>query len=369
MKLIEADGKHLLRDAGITIPRAVGVDEVQTFPVFVKAQILQGHRGQRGLVRRCENAEALQKAVTELTEQLRDIPNAGFICEEEVAHEAEWFVSVDIDRVTGKTRVSFSSNGGMDVEHAEHRVISSEEDIALIDVPVGVRDVVRSLFCVVRPSDALRLEINPLAICADGSCVALDAKVELDDAAAFRHPEWTTYTVLSEQARERSPRERAYAELLTHAGHRGTLGRYVELDGDIAMILSGGGASLVAMDALKRAGGTPANYVEMSGNPDPEQVFHAASIVLSKPGIRAVWIAGSFANFTDIQVTVNAVLRAIADIGLRVPVGIRRDGPHADEAQADATRWASEQGISVRFDRADVDLDISARAIVEASRL
>jgi succinyl-CoA synthetase beta subunit len=369
MKLIEADGKRLLRDAGIAIPRTVGVDEVQAFPVFVKAQILQGHRGQRGLVRKCENAEMLQRAVTELTAQLRDIPNAGLICEEEVVHETEWFVSIDIDRLAGKSRVSFSPNGGMDVERAEHRVIAAEEDIASIDIPSGVRDVLRLLYHAFPSSDALRLEINPLACRADGSCVALDAKVELDDAAAFRHPEWATYTVLSEQPRERSPRELAYAELLTQAGHRGTLGRYVELDGDIAMILSGGGASLVAMDALKRAGGTPANYVEMSGNPDPEQVFRAASIVLSKPGIRAVWIAGSFANFTDIQVTVNAVLRAITEIGLRVPVGIRRDGPHADDAQTDAIRWASDQGIPLRFDRAEVDLDTSARAIVEASRL
>ena len=169
----------------------------------------------------------------------------------------------------------------------------------------NVPEILSKLKAAMEKNDALSIEINPLAILADGSYVALDAKVELDGAAAFRHPEW------SELHRLATP---------------------IELDGDIAVILSGGGASIVALDALQRAGGRPANYIEMSGNPDPESVRRASKIVLAKPGIRAIWIAGSYANFTDIQATVDATLAAADDVNLRVPVVIRRDGPNAEEA-------------------------------------
>ena len=361
MKLIEADGKRILKDAGIAIP-----SQDLTYPVFLKAQVLQGRRGLRGLVSRCLDAEEVEQTKRKMSEQLLGIPYAGFLCESEVMHEKEWLVAVHFDRRLACVCVSFSNQGGMDVAHAECRPVSSVDDIRSIGLPEGVTDVLLRLYLAFLKHDALHLEINPLACRSDGSCVALDAKVELDDAAAFRHPEWNMFTRLEEV---RSDRERAYIELLSAGGHRGTMGRFVELDGDIALVLSGGGASLVAIDALKLAGGRPANYVEMSGNPDPEELRKAAEIVLSKPGLRAIWIAGSFANFTDIRSTVNAVLAAIDNLGLRIPIVIRRDGPQAIEAKADAEAWASARNISLRFDQADVDFDASARAVVACSRL
>jgi succinyl-CoA synthetase beta subunit len=369
MKLIEADGKKILKEAGINVPSSCSPNDVKTFPVYLKAQILQGRRGQRGLVRRCSSREELERAVIDMTATLKDTPYSGFICEQEIAHKEQWLVAMDIDRATGKIRISFSDEGGMGVEKARSITVSSNNEIANLDLPSCVMDAAQKMYSAFQKNDALNIEINPLVLLPDGSCVALDAKIELDDAAAFRHPEWASFSNLTDNAVALSEREEAYARLQAEAGHRGTLGRYVELDGDIALILSGGGASLVAMDALKRAGGRPANYVEMSGNPDPEQVRKATAIVLSKPGIRAIWIAGSFANFTDIQSTVNAVLSAIKESGLRVPVVIRRDGPNAEAAKTDAIKWAEEQGVVLRFDRADTDLDESAKAVVAASRV
>jgi citryl-CoA synthetase large subunit len=148
-------------------------------------------------------------------------------------------------------------------------------------------------------------------------------------------------------------------------GHRGTFGRYVDLDGDIVLVLSGGGASLVALDAIHAAGGRAANYLEMSGNPEAESVKKVMSVVLGKPGIRAMWIAGSFANFTDIDATVMAVLDAVRDSGLHVPIAIRRDGPNADAAVVHATEWSEMYGIPVRFDRADVSLEESAQNLMD----
>ncbi len=369
MKLIEADGKKILKEAGISVPSNCLPQDVKEFPVYLKAQLLHGRRGQRGLVRRCANIDELELAVKDMTSILKDTPYSGFICEKEIDHKEQWLVAMDIDRATGKIRISFSDEGGMGVEKAQSVTISSKDEIGNLDLPSCVRETLEKMYSAFQKNDALHLEINPLALLPDGSCVALDAKIELDDAAVFRHPEWSSFSNLADNARILSEREEAYARLQTEAGHRGTLGRYVELDGDIALILSGGGASLVAMDALKRAGGRPANYVEMSGNPDPEQVQKATAIVLSKPGIRAIWIAGSFANFTDIQSTVNAVLNAIKESGLLVPIVIRRDGPNAEAAKEDATKWAEENGVKLRFDRADVDLDASANSVVSAIRL
>ena len=175
-------------------------------------------------------------------------------------------------------------------------------------------------------------------------------------------------TVLSPYNRAMTEREKAYGELIRTAGHRGTLGTYLELDGDIAVIFSGGGASLVAFDALIAAGGKPANYVEMSGNPDPESVRLASKIVLSKPGIKALWIAGSFANFTDIEATISAMLNAVDEQAPNIPIVIRRDGPNAQAAQEEAARWSITHGQIIRFDRADVDFDTSARSVIEVSR-
>lgn len=368
MKLIEADGKRILKDAGIAVPLSWMPDNVTAFPVYLKAQVLQGRRGQLGLVRYCADRAALERNVREITEALKDLPSAGFICEMDTPHVSEWLLAIHLDRANGNIVASVSDAGGMDVAHAASHPLSSAEDVDVLGLSSGVAETLKKMFVAFIKNDALHLEINPLACLVDGSCIALDAKVELDDAAAFRHPEWAEFHALSESGRRLSEREEAYAKRQEQAGHRGTLGRYVELDGDIALVLSGGGASLVAIDALKAAGGKPANYVEMSGNPDPEAVREAAKIVLSKPSIKAIWIAGSFANFTDIQATVGATLQAIAELGLTVPIVIRRDGPNAEAAQADALAWGKTRGCDVRFDLAEIDLDASAQAVVAASK-
>lgn len=335
MKLIEADGKRLLRDAGIAVPegRLFGFDDdiqpylaAATYPLYVKAQLLRGRRGLAGLVRRVESQEEAMDAIAKIREMVGAAPCAGVLIEAAIPFTEEWIAMADF------LRVGFSKTGGADASGMKTFGLDEK------DVP----EALTKLKAAMEKNDALSIEINPLAILADGTYVALDAKVELDDAAAFRHPEW------SELRRLVAP---------------------VALDGDIAVILSGGGASLVALDALQRAGGRAANYVEMSGNPDPESVRAASRAVFSKPGIRAIWIAGSYANFTDIQATVNAALAAADDANLRVPVVIRRDGPNADATVQDATRWAKERGVSLRFDRADTDLDASARAVVAASKI
>jgi succinyl-CoA synthetase beta subunit len=290
MKLIEFDGKQILRSSGIAVPDGfflaynadvASIPSSLTVPCYVKSQVLEGRRGKRGLVKKCETLEHASGAIVELHGQLNESQCAGFLCESEVPHTEEWLVSADIDSVSGKIRLNFSAHGGMGVAQATSVLADNALEIGSIDTTLAIREVLTHLFGAIRKEDAMSIEINPLAIKVDGSFVALDAKVELDDAAAFRHPERAEYRMLPEGGRPPSERERAYADVLEASGHRGTLGRYVDLEGDIALILSGGGASLVAIDALKLAGGFPANYVEMSGNPDPEMVRKACRVVLS----------------------------------------------------------------------------------------
>lgn len=378
MLLIEHDGKQLLRSLGALVPEGVFalLDEAERVfaeldwsrPRYLKAQVLQGRRGKSGLVRRVTNADELKEAVLAIRERLGSTPCAGLVCDPEVVHEAEWLVSCDLEREGGHLRLNYSAEGGMGVGRATSQVIRGEQDWNKIDVPLAVKGVLRALYEAMVKHDALSIEINPLAVLADGSVMALDAKVELDDAAWSRHPEWAEFVSHQLRGVGKTEREMAFNALLDSAGHRGTMGRYVELDGDVAVILSGGGASLLAMDALMRVGVKPSNYLESSGNPDPESLRKAAAIVLSKPGLKALWIAGSFANFTDIQATVMAVLGAMDDTGVRLPIVVRRDGPNADAAQTEAAAWAKERGVLLTFHRGDTDLEQSSQTVAQIVR-
>ncbi len=373
MRLIEKDAKELLKRQGILVPVGFFVDwSVTAWPVerswtgprYLKAQVLAGRRGKGGLVQRVATQEEFNQVLTNLRAQLSQTTCAGFWCEEELIHETEWFVACDIDRATGEIRSHVSQEGGKDVS-----VIQSFTAQDLVEskrssqFPSGIISLMQSLQRVLVASDALRIEINPCVLSAAGAAIALDAKIELDETASFRHPEWNMFSPLSRFGDVTSPREQAYMDLLTQT-NRPLLGKYVELSGTIAVILAGGGASLVAMDALTRAGGKAANYLELSGNPDPAFLHQAAMIAFSHPHIEAIWIAGSFANFTDIEVTVRAILQAVEDIGIRVPVIIRRDGPNANEAEESASAWARRTGIPLVFQRGSVDLTESAAALV-----
>lgn len=378
MKLIEKDAKQLLHGQEILVPRgfflpfqATNWPEEESWfgPCYLKSQVLAGRRGKGGLVRRCASMEEFNHNLIELHAALSADQCAGFWCEEEVVHSEEWFVACDIHATTGSMRFHVSSEGGKEVA-----TVQTVEEPELLEAeqkkqfPQGIIDLLRKIGTSMRVLDAVSIEINPCILNAEGEAVALDAKIELDEAASFRHPEWKTFSSLSRFGAVSSPREQAYLDLLLKLD-RPLLGAYVELSGNIGVILAGGGASLVAMDALKRAGGSAANYLEASGNPDPDFLREASKIVFSHPNVKAIWIAGSFANFTDIQTTVRAILQAVEELGLHVPIFIRRDGPGADAAEQESKEWADRYGVSLTFHRGSIDLSDSAVALVKALSL
>lgn len=319
MRLIETEGKRLLREMGVEVPVGFLHGEARNiaYPAHVKAQVVKGGRGKAGLVLRVGAADEITSAIDEIKRRLGDLDCRGFLIEEDVPHVREWFLSIDLDRAAGDWRVNFGE-GGMDVASAKSVTLSefSDEKFA---------PLVRMLAEGMRAHHLQSVEINPLAEREDGSLVALDAKIVTEDEAAVPS---------------------------------------VDLDGDIALILSGGGASLVALDALAAAGGRAANFVELSGNPDADVVRAAAARVFAKPGLKAVWVAGSFANFTDIAAMLSAIRDAYDAAVLSVPFVVRRDGPNADQAERETLTWAEAKGVPCLFHRADTDLEASARALM-----
>jgi succinyl-CoA synthetase beta subunit len=312
MRLIEAEGKRVLKEMGVVTP-----DQGGDGSFFVKAQVMRGGRGKAGLVRRAETTADVARVKAEIEHTLGRAPEQGFLVEREVPHVREWFLSIDLDRAAGDWRVNLGE-GGVDV--------ASAKSVPLVSFDDGrFAQIVHALSQGMRAHRLQSVEINPLAELEDGSFVALDAKIVTEDEAAVSS---------------------------------------VDLDGDIALVLSGGGASLVALDALQLAGGRAANFVELSGNPDPDVIRQTASSVFSKPGLRAVWVAGSFANFTDIASMLSAIRDAYDAAGLSVPFVVRRDGPNADRAQSETLAWAKAKGIRCEFHRAETDLEASAKELM-----
>jgi citryl-CoA synthetase large subunit len=243
----------------------------------------------------------------------------------------------------------FSESGGMDIEDVPEEKIT-KINFNIINKEQNFKGIplASELWNCFLQEDTRLVEINPLVKTSDGRLVAADAKVAIDDDAFFRHEEWKNLEPRTEMGRLPTDREIAVKKI--DAGenyYRGTAGKYVEMDGDIAVLFSGGGASIASMDALIRAGFRPANYTEYSGNPPREKVRELAKIVLSKPGLRGLWIAGGVANFTDIAETFHGIVDALDEVKPKYPIVVRRAGPNEEEGMRIMRECAERNGLNM----------------------
>lgn len=370
MILFEHEGKELLRSVGIQTPRSVLIhssDDLKSsgwdvFPCMVKAQVLSGKRGLRGGVVGVNNREKLEEQAAHfLGALLGDDIVTAVLVEERAVFDEEWYVSLTYSTEKRAPVLLFSKSGGMSVEDdagahefcvnplrgfEEYRIrnfflshgVGGKDLLSLI----GLSSKLVTLFI---REDARLLEINPLARLGEGSFVALDCKMILDDDAAFRH----TWTWGDRPLMGRFPTEREQAVRTIDSGdhyYRGSAGKYIELDGDIACLFSGGGASISMMDALAAAGGKPANYTEYSGNPPREKVTQLAKIVMSKPGLKGIWIAGGVANFTHIGETMAGIADALRELRPSIPIIVRRAGPFEEEGK----KWLEDTARELNLD-------------------
>ena len=304
MNLYEWEGKKIFEKYGIATPKGVVVRRGEEIgkayaglgirDVIVKAQILSGKRGKNNGIFFCKSETETIGAVQGLFDtKIRGQYVASVLVEEKIRIKNENYLSITYDTNRKQPVLIFSEAGGMnieDVSESKIRKIWLDVRNEKIDIEIPFANELWRCFL---SEDARVVEINPLIVSEDGKLVAADAKVALDDDAFYRHAEWKNFESRSLLGRQPTEREMAASRIDEGENYyRGTAGKYIEMDGDVAILFSGGGASIANMDALMRAGEKPANYTEYSGNPPREKVYKLAKVVLSKPGLRGLWIAG-----------------------------------------------------------------------------
>lgn len=393
MKLIEAEAKQLLRETGIAVPdfllaeRGKEIPAIKRYPVMLKAQTLMGGRGKAGLVKQAADDAELQQQVKALWEKAGDKKTfEALLIEPKLVAVHEYYVSVTFDTTLRSPVLVFSKFGGMEIE-----VVSKRQPQAVLKRPIDplkgmasfdfeqlfaaagvknelqpmLREVMARMYDCFVKNDAEIVEINPLIETLQGGqpvLIAADAKISLDDTALFRHdfpfPRRTGFRELTKMEKE--------ARAIDAESHRGVAGRtFLELDGDIAFMSSGGGASITCLDALISYGGRPANFVEYSGNPERDKVYKLTKLLLSKPGLRALWVVGPTANFTDIYETLGGIMDAIKEIRPSYPIVIRRAGPRDTEAKAMVEVTAKELGLDLTFFGEEISMTESAKCLVD----
>ncbi len=356
MILYEFEGKDLFSKAGITVPESQLVDAIASlqndtvnipFPVVLKAQVLSGKRADAGGIMMVNAQEELKPALEKMLGMTVNNEKVEQVLVESKANiEREFYVSLTYDTDVRGPVLSISEEGGTGIEQREIKKYQLDllNTAWILDQVqndnIGIdANFIEKMIDVFLKNDCLLLEINPLVLTKEGEWMALDAKVNLDDTALGRHKEEWNYSPRSAPGHTLKQRE-IDAKKIDEGDYRGVAGSaFFDLDGDIAVMSSGGGASLTAMDALIKIGGKPANFTEYSGNPPKEKVMKLTKVVLDKPGLHGLWVVGGVANFTDIYETLSGIVETLKElkaegVKLDFPIVIRRGGPRDQEAFA-----------------------------------
>ncbi|MBI5876172.1 MAG: acetate--CoA ligase family protein [Chloroflexi bacterium] len=345
MRLLEHEAKQLLQAAGVAVPReVVTADPVAAAafarelgaPVVVKALVPVGGRMKAGGVLFAETSDAAADAARGLIgTTLRGYLVERVSVQEQVAEGGVFYLAATYDPTARRAVLLASNGGGVDIEDshgmyrqsldlsqpyphfrarelASHLVAGREDAPALLG---PLTEVVRALVRVFTENDALLVEINPLLIAPSVRCVAADAHIELDDDALFRHRDLAMrFGLAGRGERVRTPLEQRAAEI-DGADHRGVAGRVVEFDGDLALLIGGGGASLTTFDAILDAGGKPANYCEIGGNPSVWKIAELTKLLLGKPGVTRRAVIMNVVNNTRADMVARGVIKGVLEYG------------------------------------------------------
>lgn len=397
-RLLEHNSKRLLRKLKIPIPtgevastpaQAEEIAQQIGFPVAVKGLIPVGKRGKAGAIGFASNREeAFCQAEQILGMTVSFYPIEELLIEQKLAIKQELYLSITIDKAAKRPVIIASTLGGIDIEELsrEHPGKVSKTFIdPLIGLPgyktieiwsdLGLTGkllrqagtILMRLYQMFVKFDATIVEINPLVITEEDALVAAACVMSVDENAFYRQPD------IAEIVQPGSDRAwRPLTELerkLIVAGedeaYRGTA-RYTEFDGgDIGFMCGGGGASLLLMDALRRSGGRPANYSEIGGNPPESKVYHLCCGVLSKEGVKGLFLAHNITNNTQIDVMAKGVIRALTDMGVdpsQFPVVVREAGTHDEQGKQIF------QAAGIEYHGEDITLDEAARLMVKKMR-
>jgi succinyl-CoA synthetase beta subunit len=381
MNLYEFEGKNLLEKYGIKIPKgtivrrgdniAEAYSSLGIADVVVKAQVLSGKRGKNKGIEFCSNVSEVEKACARIfASEILGQYVAALRIEQKLDIAVEHYLSITYDTKAKQPVLVYSEAGGVDIEDVLEQKIQKH----LLNVrqnEIGLKlPYAANLWKCFLEQDARLVEINPLVKTQDGEWVAADAKVALDDDAFFRHEEWNTLEPRTMLGRLPTNRELAVKKIDEgESYYRGTAGKYIELDGDIAVLFSGGGASIANMDALIQAGLKPANYTEYSGNPPREKVYGLAKIVLSKPGLKGLWIAGGVANFTDVKETFLGIIDAMDELKPAFPIVVRRAGPNEKQAMELLKDCARRNNLNIQIFGKEMPMTKTANILAEMIKI
>lgn len=391
MKLYEFEGHQILSKVGLASPffvLAAGLDEVKMarrrlkFPIVAKVQVLSGRRGKSGGVKVCTTEKQLLTFAKEYLGQ--EFPQDGgeevrfLLLAEKVEIAAEHYISITYDTVKRSPFLLYSPVGGVEIEQLAAQFPDAlvridfdaqtgplKRDLENGGVPV---DFAQRLWDAIARYDCRLIEVNPLAKTQDGDFVAIDAKVILDDAGLARHRD---LAVLPKGAISAIPSKRELeAKKIDEQDYRGSAGStFIELDGDIAILASGGGASLLVMDSVVAAGGAPANYTEYSGNPPREKVQELTKITLAREGLSGCLVAGAVANFTDIYETLDGFVDGLRETRPKpkYPIVIRRGGPRQKKAYAMLEKVAKRESFDIHLFGPETPISAACKKMVELS--
>lgn len=353
MKLREFEGKELFRKYGIETSKGelLSLGEVKALkgPAVLKAQVLSGDRKKHGGIVIVSGADLAGKIADLFGKEINGEIVEKILVEELVDIDKEYYASISYDTTVRGPVLAVSNKGGSGINEADIYPL----DITLETIPEDylkeslkksgfshedtekLVDIIQKLWKLFIIEYALLAEINPIFKTKEGKFIAGDAKVIIDDEKA-------------------NPGEK----------------RFVSMGGDIAVLASGGGASMLNIDYLLEYGGKPSNYTEYSGNPKADLVKKLTTRVLSQEGINGLWVIGNTANFTDIYETLSGFLEGLESIPQKpkYPIVIRRDGPRGKEAREMVEKFGREKGYDFHIFGSETPMYESAKLIVELAK-
>jgi succinyl-CoA synthetase beta subunit len=293
MKLLEYEAKTLLRASGIAVPTGALIQTPEdscTVPCVLKSQVPTGGRGKAGGVIIVENEADARAAIPRLFQlNIKGFLPKVLLAEEKLTIERELYLSLLVDRTSAGLKLLAHTRGGIEVEentdfeswpvdYTEPNYDALGQSLAdyyeLADQTFALQDLVEHLITCLKQNDALMIEINPLILTADNKLIAGDCKMTLDDAAAFRHPDWQF---------EDTPKDANFVEL--------------NREGTIATIANGAGLAMATVDAVARSGLTPANFLDIGGGASTESVLRAFRRILEFSHVQAI-VINIFAGIT-----------------------------------------------------------------------
>jgi succinyl-CoA synthetase beta subunit len=357
MKIHEYQAKAMLREFAVPVPngdvadtpaRAREIAQRLGGRVVVKAQVHAGGRGKGGGIKLADDpagAEDAAKQILGMKLKTPQTPPEGILVrhvwvEEASAIDRELYLSMTLDRVSSTHVVMASQAGGMDIEEVAERTPDkilrewTHPALGLADFQarrlafgLGLTGesfkqgtaLIRNLFRLYLAKDCSLAEINPLVVTKDGRVLALDAKLNFDDNALYRHKDIVELRDIHEE------------DPLDVEASKYSL-NYIKLDGDVACMVNGAGLAMATMDIVKLSGGEPANFLDVGGGASPEQIENAFRILSSDPSVKAVFI-NVFGGILRVDRLAEGIIGAVRKLGLTLPVVLRAEGTNVEQGK------------------------------------